>query len=39
MTGYTEINIQKLSETMGEEYFQTLVSDFSCPLNEDVEIF
>ena len=39
MTGYTEINIQKLSETMGEEYFQTLVSDFSCPLNEDVENF
>ena len=39
MTGYTEINIQKLSETMGEEYFQTLVSDFSCRLNEDVEIF
>lgn len=39
MTGYTQINIAEISEVMGEEYLQSIISDFSCPLNKDVELF
>jgi len=39
MTGYTQINISEISGMMGEEYLHSIVSDFSCPLNADVEMF
>lgn len=39
MSGYIQVNLKDLSETMGEAYCQSIVSDFSCPLNKDVEEF
>ena len=39
MSGYTQINILQISEMMGEAFLHSIVSDFSCPLNGDVEHF
>lgn len=39
MTGYSQINILEISEIMGEEFLQSIISDFSCPFNIDVESF
>lgn len=39
MTGYKIINLKLLFEEIGEERTKALLSDFSCPLNEDVESF
>jgi len=39
MTGYSQINILEISEIMGEDFLQSIISDFSCPFNIDVEYF
>lgn len=39
MTGYIGINLRELINEIGEEAAKERLSDFSCPLNEDVERF
>lgn len=39
MTGYSIVNLKMLVDEMGEEFAKGFLSDFSCPLNEDVENF
>lgn len=39
MTGYGKINLQDMSEMIGVEELQSIISDFSCPLNNDVQTF
>lgn len=37
MSGYIGMNIMDVIEQIGEEATKSLLSDFSCPLNKDVE--
>ena len=37
--GYKIVNLQVLINEMGEEFAKSYLSDFSCPLNHDVENF
>ncbi len=39
MTGYIQINLATMIEQVGEEKVKSILSDFYCPLNKDVEIF
>ena len=39
MTGFKIVNLKLLVEEIGEEETKMLLSNFSCPLNEDVEEF
>ncbi len=39
MSGYLQVNLKKLIEQIGEADTKQLLSDFSCPLNPDVEEF
>ncbi len=39
MTGYKLVNLKIMLEALGEEQTKQLLSNFSCPLNEDVESF
>ncbi len=39
MTGFTQINLQRLSEIIGEQELRNIISGFSCPMNADVETF
>lgn len=39
MTGYKIVNLKLMVEEIGEEKAKNLLSDFACPLNEDVERF
>lgn len=39
MTGYRVVNLKMLIETVGEDKAKSILSDFSCPLNPDVEYF
>lgn len=39
MTGYKILNLKMMVEELGEERVKSLLSSFSCPLNEDVEKF
>ena len=39
MTGYSQINLQRLPDIIGEKATLDIISGFSCPLNEDVEAF
>ena len=39
MTGYQEVNLKQLIETVGEDRVKAILSDFSCPLNREVEDF
>lgn len=39
MTGYSQINLQRLPDIIGEEATLNIISGFSCPINEDVEAF
>ena len=39
MTGYKIVNLQLMTEELGEGRVRELLSSFSCPLNEDVEMF
>ena len=39
MNGYTQINILEISEKMGEEFLHSIISEFSCPVNADIEHF
>lgn len=39
MTGYRVVNLGALIEELGEDAARTILSDFSCPLNKDVEYF
>ena len=39
MTGYRVVNLGIMLETLGEESVKGILSDFSCPLNQDVEYF
>lgn len=39
MTGYNIINLTDMIEELGEDRTKAILSDFSCPLNPDVEFF
>ena len=39
MSGYIGMNLMDVIDQIGEEATQSLLSDFSCPLNKDVEYF
>lgn len=39
MTGYRVVNLSALVEELGEDEAKNILSDFSCPLNKDVERF
>lgn len=39
MTGYRVVNLKALIEELGEDTAKSILSDFSCPLNADVEYF
>lgn len=39
MTGYRVVNLGALIEELGEDAAKSILSDFSCPLNADVEYF
>ena len=39
MTGYRVVNLKILAEEIGEDTVNSILSDFSCPLNQDVEYF
>lgn len=39
MHGYKVVNLKILVDEMGEEFAKNFLSDFSCPLNLDVESF
>lgn len=39
MTGYTQINLQDLLNEAGEDRTKSILSNFYCPLNADVEDF
>lgn len=39
MTGYRVVNLKILIEELGEDGVKSILSDFSCPLNRDVEYF
>lgn len=39
MTGYRVVNLKHLREELGEDTTRRILSDFSCPLNPDVEYF
>ena len=39
MSGYKKILLSDMIEQLGEIETKTILSDFSCPLNKDVETF
>ena len=39
MTGYRVVNLKILIEELGEDNVKSILSDFSCPMNPDVEYF
>lgn len=39
MTGYRVVNLNLLVEELGEDTAKRILSDFSCPMNADVEFF
>ena len=39
ISGYKVISLNDLIEQLGEERVDSILSSFSCPLNEDVEQF
>lgn len=39
MSGYIGINLKEMIEQIGENKVKNILSDFSCPLNPDVEYF
>ena len=39
LTGYNLVNLEELVLQVGEERAKEVLSDFSCPLNADVEYF
>ena len=39
MSEYFKINLEDLSEMMDGDKLQSLISDFSCPMNDDIERF
>lgn len=39
MTGYVQVNINNMLKELGENRVNNILSNFSCPLNRDVEYF
>ena len=39
MTGFIQVNLSDIVEELGENRTKTILADFSCPLNSDVEYF
>lgn len=39
MDGYQLISLKEMLDTIGEERVKAILSNFSCPLNGDVEYF
>ena len=39
MTGYRVVNLKALIEELGEDAAKSILSNFSCPMNPDVEYF
>lgn len=38
MSGYIGLNLKEMIEELGENEVKKILSEFSCPLNEDVEL-
>lgn len=39
MTGYVQVNLNNMLNELGENKVKSILSDFSCPMNKDVEDF
>lgn len=39
MTGYIQVNLRDMVNNIGEDKAKDILSNFSCPLNKDVELF
>lgn len=39
MTGYGLVNLKDMIQELGEGRTKEILSEFSCPLNKDVEFF
>ncbi|MDR2903899.1 MAG: N-acetyltransferase [Clostridiales bacterium] len=39
MTGYTQVNLKDMIEALGHEKTKVKLSEFSCPLNRELELF
>lgn len=39
MTGYIQVNLIEMISSLGEDKAKEILSNFSCPLNKDVELF
>lgn len=39
MTGYIQVNLREMINKLGEDKVNNILSNFSCPLNKDVEMF
>jgi len=39
MTGYIQVNLKDMINNLGEDKVKDILSNFSCPLNKDVELF
>lgn len=39
MTGYGLVNLKDMVQELGEERTKEILSEFSCPMNKDVEFF
>jgi hypothetical protein len=39
MTGYIQVNLRDMVNNIGEDKAKNILSNFSCPLNKDVELF
>lgn len=39
MTGYVQVNLNNMLKELGENRVNNILSNFSCPLNRDVEYF
>ena len=39
MLGYEKFSLREMLEELGEEKVCSILSEFSCPMNQDVEYF
>ncbi len=39
MDGYVKVSLSKLISQIGEDNVKNILSDFSCPINSDIETF
>ena len=39
MAGYVKVNLKEIIDELGEDRAKSILADFVCPLNKDVEYF